>query len=111
MKRNFRLTQRKDFKTVRSQGRKQKNRNIVLLSNRNSLENSRAAVVASKKIGNAVQRNRTKRVMRACLDQLWGQIDHGWDLIFYARVSGANASYHEQCLAIEDLLKKANLII
>jgi len=111
MKRNFRLTQRKDFERVHSEGRRQKNKIAVLLYTENELGTLRSAVVASKRIGNAVQRNRVKRLMRACLMQFWAIIDPGWDLVFYARVSGSKANYEDMCDAIEDLLKKANLII
>lgn len=111
MKRNFRLTQRKDFKRVHSEGKKQKNQSAILLYRKNEFTHSRAAVVASKKIGNAVQRNRIKRLMRACLQNYWKLIDDGWDLVFYARISGSKSNYEEICFAIVDLLKNANLII
>ena len=111
MKRNFRLTRRKDFLKVRSEGQTQKNQYAVLLYRKNELRQSRAAVVASKKIGNAVQRNRVKRVIRACIDRYWDGIHPGWDLIFYARVSSSKSSFDELCTAVEDLLKNANLII
>jgi ribonuclease P protein component len=111
MKRNFRLTHRKDFLKVRSEGQTQKNQCAVLLYRKNELEKSRVAVVASKKIGNAVQRNRVKRVMRACIDHYRDDLHSGWDLIFYARILGSKVSFEELCGAIEDLLNKANLII
>jgi len=111
MKRNFRLTHRKDFQKIRSEGLTQKNQCAVLLYRKNEIGISRAAVVASKKIGNAVKRNRVKRMIRACLDRYWNGIHPGWDLIFYARTSGAKASFDELCTAIEGLLKKANLIL
>jgi len=111
MKRNFRLTQRKDFTKVRSEGQTQKNECAVLVYTKNELRISRAAVVASKKLGNAVLRNRVKRKMRACLNTMWDEISPGWDLVFYARVSGSKANFEEICRALKDLLKSANLIL
>jgi ribonuclease P protein component len=111
MKRNFRLTHRKDFLKVRSEGQTQKNRCAVLLYRKNEFDKSRVAVVASKKTGNAVQRNRVKRVMRACIDRYWDRMQPGWDLIFYARILGSKVGFEELCRAIEDLLNQANLII
>jgi ribonuclease P protein component len=111
MKRNFRLTHTKDFKRVKSEGETQKNRYAVLLYRKNEFEESRVAVVASKKVGNAVKRNRVKRVMRACINDLWNEIEAGWDLIFYSRAASSTASYDDLKTAIKDLLNQANLII
>lgn len=110
MKRNFRLTEQKDFDRVRSEGQTNKNSYAVLVYNKNGLEESRAAVVASKKLGNAVKRNRIKRVMRASLDRLWKEIDPGWDIIFYARFAGSDAGLSEMSEGLKDLLNKSNLI-
>jgi len=111
MKRNFRLTKQKDFDRVRSEGQTKKDQYIVLLYNRNELEYPRAAVVASKKVGNAVTRNHVKRLMRASLDDIWRELAPGWDLILYARYTGADASYREIFSSVNNLLLKANLIV
>lgn len=48
---------------------------------------SRFAVVAGKKVGNAVKRNRAKRVIRAALRDIIPEIKNNYDIIFIARQS------------------------
>ena len=62
----FTIKKRSTFVMIRNQGEfiKSKNMNIQILHNQN-LENSiGVGYTASKKIGNAVKRNRAKRIMR-----------------------------------------------
>jgi len=111
MKGNFRLTNKKDFVKAKSDGQSSKNHLAVLLYNMNNSDSSKVAFVTSKTVGNAVVRNRVRRVMRACTSELWSEIYSGWNLVFYARAAGAKASYREWLLAIKDLLKRSNLMI
>ena len=62
----FTIKKRSMFITIRNEGQyiKGKNMNIQILSNQN-LENSiGVGYTASKKIGNAVKRNKAKRILR-----------------------------------------------
>lgn len=45
----------------------------------------RIGITTSKKIGNAVTRNRSRRVIRAAYSQLKDSIDGNWDIVFVAR--------------------------
>ncbi len=45
----------------------------------------RIGITTSKKIGNAVQRNRARRVIREAYRQLAPQISGGYDIVFVAR--------------------------
>lgn len=49
--------------------------------------NGRIAVVASRRVGGAVQRNRAKRVIRAALREV--QVPRGLDLVVVARPTAA----------------------
>jgi ribonuclease P protein component len=71
---------------------------------------ARIAVVASKAIGNAVTRNLVKRRLKSCLAPLTATIKVSTDLIFYARRGIVHAGFTEICLAITDLLNKADLL-
>ena len=45
----------------------------------------RVGITASKKIGNAVERNRCRRVIRAAYSSLEDQISGNYDFVFVAR--------------------------
>jgi len=60
-----RLLARPDFKKVMTQGRKKVvDRTCTLFFLPNSLDRKRLGIIASRKIGNAVNRNRAKRKIR-----------------------------------------------
>ena len=46
---------------------------------------TRVGITASKKIGNAVTRNRSKRIIRAAFAHLPYEIESGYNIIFVAR--------------------------
>lgn len=59
-----RLTRKKEFERVFNEGKVIKNSQIVLYVIPNDLLHSRLGLVVSKKVGNAVRRNRAKRLLR-----------------------------------------------
>lgn len=59
-----RLTRKKEFERVFNEGKVVKNAKLILYVMHNNLQNSRLGLVVSKKVGNAVRRNRAKRLLR-----------------------------------------------
>ena len=110
MKPRFRLTRSTDFKRVRRIGKSYAHPLVVFVAARNDLEQSRIGIVAGRSVGSAVQRNRAKRQLRACLDQWIPCLSGGWDLIIIARKPMDQANFSEICAAVQILLKRAGLI-
>lgn len=110
MKQRFRLTRSRDFKRVKEIGSVARHPLLVLVYARNEEGYSRAAVVASKKVGNAVMRNKVKRRVRASLDLTWQKVIPSWDLIFYARPRITEAKFEEIQNTISHLLRQADLM-
>ena len=110
MKRRFRLTRSTDFKRVRRIGKSYAHPLVVFVAARNDLDLVRIGVVAGRAVGTAVQRNRTKRRLRACLDQWLACLPGGWDMIFLARKPMDQAGFAEICAAVQGLLKRAGLL-
>lgn len=59
-----RLTLNREFERVFNEGKIFKNAHVVLYVVPNELQYSRLGLVVSKKVGNAVRRNRAKRLLR-----------------------------------------------
>jgi ribonuclease P protein component len=110
VKRIHRLTKSNDFQRVRRNGRSYAHPLIVLIASPNDLVYSRFGVTAGKSIGNAVKRNRSKRVIRAVLQSIIPEIIPGWDLILIARKPSVDASFQQMENALKGLLQRAKLI-
>jgi ribonuclease P protein component len=71
----------------------------------------RIGVIGGSRVGNAVQRNRAKRQIRACLDQALPQLRPGWDLLILARRPITQGKYSEIQAALHSLFQKAGLLV
>lgn len=72
---------------------------------------SRFCFVASKKVGNAVRRNRAKRLMREAIRINLDSIKPGWDFVVVANRSTPAATIDDIQFAVHGLLKEAGLWI
>ena len=108
MQRSQRLTGRKNFSTIRKNGRGVTNQLLVLRTIPNGLDTSRFAFVASKRIGNAVARNRFKRRLREVVRS--ASVKSGSDVVFIARKGSAEASFQHLKEAAVTLLRRARLL-
>ena len=81
------LRKQSDFSRVYKQGKSRGSRFAVILYRRNGLKFTRTAFVASKKVGNSVQRNRSRRLMRAAYRAVEPNVKKGYDIIFVARAA------------------------
>ena len=79
------LRKKDDFDAIYKAGRSVPDRYIVLFCRENDLPYNRTAFLASKKVGNSVQRNRAKRLMKESYRLNLEKFAAGYDLIFIAR--------------------------
>lgn len=70
----------------------------------------RIGITTSKKVGNAVKRNRARRIIRAAYRSLEPKISGGWDFVFVARVKTTFQKMPDIRRAMEKELKKAGAI-
>jgi ribonuclease P protein component len=87
MERRLRLRQDHDVRAARSRGQALAEGPIVIryLRNGTAPPTNRYAVVAGRKSGGSVQRNRLKRVVREALRSLHPELNHGYDVAVIIR--------------------------
>ena len=99
-----RIKDSKDFASTIKQGKTVKNQSFVLHFNQTELEHTRIGISVSKKIGNAVTRNRVKRQLRAMCDSLINYSLNKFDIVLIARQDFLNKNFEENKLLLCDLL-------
>lgn len=87
MKKYISLNQNKDFLRLYYRGKSGAKPAIVVYAMKNRAGVCRVGITTSKKIGNAVERNRSRRVIRAAWQSVFkgNDIKGNWDLVFVAR--------------------------
>lgn len=96
--RKHRLTKSVDFRRVHAEGHCWSNRMLVLCKRPNGLPASRFGFSVSRRIGEAVRRNRVKRMLREVVRLHTDLISPGWDVVLIARRGIDGADYS----AVED---------
>lgn len=86
----MRLRRRSEFVAVQKDGRKLHGRHVLgLARKRNDPEQvGRLGITVTRKVGNAVVRNRIKRLVREWM-RLHGWVPKGWDMVVVAKDSAA----------------------
>ena len=83
---------------------------IVLIALPNQAENTKFGVAAGRSVGNAVQRNHAKRLLRHAIQQVLPIVKPGWDIVLIARRTITKATYQQIVIALADLLGRARLL-
>lgn len=111
MEKKNRLTKREYFDKVYKHGKSSANHQFVLYYKAQPQQASfRLGVSVSKKLGNAVVRNRIRRVLKEIVRLNASQIPGGYDLILIARKPVVEMSYHEIEKSVFHVLKRASLL-
>lgn len=109
MQRRSRLTGNKRFSQIHQEGRSAANNFLVVRVLPNGLDYSRFGFMVSKRLGNAVTRNKVKRRLREVVRQ--SPVKPGWDAVFIARRGAEKAAYHNLEQAAQNLLRRTQLIV
>ena len=110
LQRNFRLTRSEDFERARRSGRSYPHRLVVLVARSNDEGRTRVGVAAGRTVGNAVKRNRAKRLLRAAMQSLVSLVQPGWDVVLIARPPMVSSNCAEVREVLVTLLRHAELI-
>lgn len=109
MIKDWALTKRAQYQQVYQFGGMWGSRLLVIRVLANGLEFSRYGFSVSKNVGNAVKRNRVRRLLKEIVRVT--PIRSGWDIVFIAHPSAVDVSYHELGKSVVRLLFRAGLLL
>lgn len=110
MKHTETLNRNGDFQRLYHRGKSYTNPALVVYFQRNRAGICRIGITVSKKIGNAVQRNRCKRIIRAAYREIEPHILGNYDFVFVARGKTKYLKSTEIKAIMLSLLQKAGAI-
>ena len=90
-----RLLNREDFVNVNRSGTRSYTRHFVIIHKEHGLGITRLGVTVSKKVGNAVKRNRMKRLLREFFRLHIAQIPQGRDIVIAAKKDASELDLSE----------------
>ena len=100
----------KDFRRLYARGAHKADKHIVVYALKNKQGLNRLGLTASKSVGNAVERNRARRLMRESYRLLYDDIKKGIDIIIVARKLCASSKMPVIKAELFRTLKKLGLI-
>ncbi len=104
------LRGKKDFAALYNNGKSVREKFFILLYRKNGLSFTRRAFLASKKVGNSVNRNRARRLLKESYRRLDRDVRPGYDLLFIARKSIVPVKCQEVQASMEKALISRNLL-
>ena len=106
------IRNREDFSRLFKKGKSVPSKCVVMILTDNGLPYSRRAFLASKKVGNSVQRHRAVRLMRESFRQISGEysLQEGKDYLFIARSTILDLKCADVKKSIEAAMKREGCI-
>lgn len=111
MNKHQRVKKNKEFQRVFKRGKSFANRQFVIYSVRTEgQEEFRVGISVSKKIGNAVTRNRIKRYVRQAVHELKDDLRQDMDYVIIARNQAATIDFHETKKSLMHIMRIAKVL-
>lgn len=104
------LKENRDFRRLYCRGKSYVSPVVVTYVYRNRNKNVRYGITTSKKIGKAVQRNRSRRIIRAAFTQLLPSVKTGYDFVFVARTKTPYVKSTDILRCLSKQLKEAGVL-
>lgn len=90
---NRRITQRQEFSRVRKQGKTYRGHYMLLgVLRDDEVPDLKIGYITTRRLGNAVTRNRVRRRLRGIFQRLGDGLKHGYYLVVIPRAAAASAS-------------------
>ncbi len=108
MKKKFIIKKHDDFTRIIRTGKYIKTNYFILYNKVNDENNYRFGISVSKKVGNAVLRNKIKRHMRMIINDYKNNYQKNMDYIIIIRCNYVEATYSEIKTAFENAIDRVN---
>lgn len=108
--RDFRIRQNRDYRRIYSAGRRFSNRAGLMYVVRTKREPVRIGFVTTKRIGNAVARNRARRLMKEVYRLHRHELSSHYEAILLAAAFLTTVTYSEAEKALLALWRKAGML-
>ena len=106
------LTENHEYKRVYARGKSAVRPALVLYCLRNKkVKQARVGITASKKIGNAVKRNRARRLLRESIRALYPQLKPGYDFVLVSRGRTPFANYQIVSSQLKSALEELGVLL
>jgi ribonuclease P protein component len=107
----LRLTRTSEYRAVYDNGKARRTANLVCIASNVPGQLTRAGIVASRRVGGAVQRNRAKRRLRHGIRQIWPELpSSGHHIVLIATVMTGKVDYARLIHDLQGVLAELGLI-
>lgn len=100
----------KEFRFLYGRGKSFVKPTLVLYLRKNNREINRLGITSGKKIGNAVKRNRARRVIRVAYRTMLPLLKENYDMVIVARTKTTFSSSAEVTADLKDCFVQAGII-
>lgn len=104
------LKDNRDFRRLYNRGKAYTSPILVTYVMRNRSNEIRIGITTGKKIGKAVMRNRSRRIIREAYRELSGSLRTGYDLVFVARTKTPFVKSYDILHSMKKELKDAGVL-
>lgn len=111
LNKKYRINHKEDYHNLYKYGKRYNGKYIIIYIKVNKLKYSRFGVVASKKVGKAVIRNRVKRQIRAIIQEINKKITGSSDMVIIAKKTIDKSNYSLIEKDFRGILGKAGLCL
>lgn len=111
MNKRQRIKKDEEFQAVFKSGKSFANRQFVVYCYRKENQDTfRIGLSVSKKVGNAVTRNRIKRYIRQAFLEMNNDLQNNMDYVIIARNQAAKIDFHETKKSLQHVLRIARVL-
>lgn len=109
MKKLYRIQKNEEFKKIIFKKIRFKNNSFIIYLNKRKENHARFGISVSKKLGNAVVRNKVKRQVKSMIHEICDYYDYQNDCVIIVKTQYLENEYNINKISLENLLKTSKM--